>query len=180
MPSHQVEMILEETRAQYNDFLTYCITREEAFGPLALTFLRELGFDKPGLTTEEQFILHTANAETFAAEPKHLSQKLNCPEKAHDPLAKTRFWKPAMARQFRQDIQRTNAELELCNQVMRVPRAHDLQGRRLIVETNAPNHFLDLAATRDRMLSPPIPRPAGSHTARQIGAPPKNSNRIRG
>jgi len=167
-------MTPEDARAQYNYLLSLCITREEAFGPLALAFLREPDFDQLGLTAEEQFILYAATAETFAAEPKRYLQKLDCLEKAHTLLAKTRFWKPATARQFMQDIQRTKAELEIYNQAMRVPRPHDIRDQRLIVETDVPDYFLDLAQRRAAAYYQQKYRmPQEAKTAQQIGASPK-------
>jgi hypothetical protein len=167
-------MTADDARAQYNYLMTLCIKREEAFGPLALAFLREPGFDQLGLTPEEQFNLYAATAETFAAEPKRYTQKLECLEKAHDLLAKTRFWQPAMARQFMQDIQRTKAELEIYNQAMRVPRTHDIQSQRLIVETDVPDYFLDLAQRRAAAYYQDKYRmPQEAKTAQHFGGPPK-------
>jgi len=174
MPPHQVTMTPEDARAQYNYLLTLCIKREEAFGPLALAFLREPDFDQVGLSPEEQFILYTATAETFVAEPKRYTQKLDCLEKAHQLLAKTRFWKPSVARQFMQDIQRTKAELDIYNQAMKVPRPHDLHDQRLIVETDVPGYFLDLAQRRAAAYYQRKYRmPQEAKTAQQVGAPPK-------
>jgi len=167
-------MTPEEARAHYNYLMTLCIKREEAFGPLALAFVREPGFDQLGLTPEEQFNLYAATAETFAAEPKRYTHKLECLEKAHDLLAKTCYWQPAMARQFMQDIQRTKAELDIYNQAMRVPRTHDLQQQRLIVETDIPDYFLDLAQRRAAAYYQNKYRmPQEAKTAQHFGGLPK-------
>ena len=113
-------MTIDEARAHYNYLLTLCIRREEAFGPLALAFVREPGFQDAGLTAEEQFTLYTALADVFAPEPKRYTHKLECLQKAKDLLPRTRFWDPGLARQLHQDIQKTQAELEIYNQAMRL------------------------------------------------------------
>jgi hypothetical protein len=167
-------MTTDEARAHYNYLLTLCIRREEAFGPLALTFLREPNFDNFGLTTEERFTLYTAVAEAFAAEPKRYVHKLECLQKAGELLPNTRFWDPDLARRLRQDIQKTTADLEIYTQAMRVPRAHDVHAQRLIVETDAPEYFLDLAQKRAAAYYQHKYRmPADSKTAQHFGGPPK-------
>ena len=45
-------MTTDEARSHYNYLLTLCIRREEAFGPLALAFLREPSFEDLVLTAE--------------------------------------------------------------------------------------------------------------------------------
>lgn len=141
-------MTPDDVRAQYNHLMTLCIRREEAFGPLALAFLRDQDLGQLGLTPEERFNLYMAVADTFATEPKRYTHKLECLEKAQDLLAKTRFWEPGLARHLMQDIQKTKAELDIYAQAMRVPRPHDLQQQRLIVETDVPAYFLDIAQKR--------------------------------
>lgn len=141
-------MTPEEARAQYNFLMTLCIRKEESFGPLALTFMREHDLQQVGLTPEEQFNLYMATAEAFAPEPKRYTHKLECLQKASDLLRQTRYWEPGLARQLQQDVQKTSADLEVYNQAMRVPRTHDLKAQRLIVETDAPEYYLDLAQKR--------------------------------
>ena len=50
-------MDLKEGRAHLNYLLTLNIRREEAFGPLALTFIKEQDLDAIGLLPDEQFSL---------------------------------------------------------------------------------------------------------------------------
>src|SRR5437867_4410482 len=167
-------MTPQEARAQYNFLMTLCIRKEESFGPLALTFIREHDFEQLGLTPEEQFNLYMATAETFAPEPKRYTHKLECLQKANDLLPRTRFWEPGLARQLLQDIQKTSADLEIYNQAMRVPRAHDLKTQRLIVETEAPEYFLDLAQKRAAAYYQNKYRlPQEAKTAQHFGGTPK-------
>lgn len=168
-------MTPDEARAHYNFLLTLCIRREEAFGPLALAFVRDPNFERFGLTTEEQFTLYHALADAFAAEPKRYTQKLECLQKANDLLTRTRFWEPGLARHLHQDIQKTTAELEIYNQAMRVTRGAEPGIQRLLVETEAPEYFLDLAQRRAAAyyqqkyrLSPQ------SKTAQHFGGTPKS------
>lgn len=135
----------DDARAQYNYLMTLCIRREEAFGPLALAFLREPGFDRLGLTAEEQFNLYMATANAFTAEPKRYAAKLECLQKARDILPRTTFQDHELTRHLHQTIQKTEAELEIYTQAMKVARPPSLAGQRLFVETDAPEYFLDLA-----------------------------------
>ncbi|MGH7252631.1 MAG: hypothetical protein ACREIE_02410 [Nitrospiraceae bacterium] len=167
-------MTPQEARAHYNFLMTLCIRKEEAFGPLALTFMREQDLQQIGLTPEEQFNLYMATAEAFAPEPKRYTHKLECLQKASDLLPRTRFWEPGLARQLLQDIQKTSADLEVYNQAMRVPRAHDLKAQRLIVETDAPEYFLDLAQKRAAAYYQNKYRlPQEAKTAQHFGGTPK-------
>lgn len=138
----------EDARAHFNYLMTLCIRREEAFGPLALTFLREPNFDEFGLSPEERFNLYMATADIFADEPKRFPHKLECLQKANDLLSKTSFWEPGLARHLLEQIRKASAELEIYNEAMRVPRPHDLTKQRLIVETDVPEYFLDIAQKR--------------------------------
>ncbi len=168
-------MTPQDARAHYNYLMTLCIRREEAFGPLALAFLREPNFEQLGLTPEEQFNLYMATAEVFAPEPKRYQQKLECLQKANELLPRTRFWEPVLARHLLQDIQKTTADLEIYNQALRVPRAHDVTAQRLIVETEAPEYFLDLAQKRAAAYYQNKYRlPAEAKTAQHFGGTPKN------
>lgn len=167
-------MTPDEARAHYNYLMTLCIRREEAFGPLALTFLRDSRFDQLGLTPEERFNLAIATADTFAAEPKRYTAKLECLQKARDLLPRTSFHDPHLTRQLQQDIQKTTADLEIYTQAMKVRRPHDLAAQRLIVETEAPEYFLDLAQKRAAAYYQNKYRmPAESKTAQHFGGPPK-------
>ncbi len=141
-------MTAQEARAYLNYLLTLSLRREEAFGPLALTFIREQDLNALGLEPEEQFNLFLATAQVFAAEPKRYTQKLDCLQRARQLLPQTRFDDPELAQQLDHDIQKTNAELTLYNEVMKVPRAQGLAKQRLVVETDVPGYFLDLAQRR--------------------------------
>ena len=48
-------MTQDEARSYLNYLLTLSLRREDAFGPLALTFLREQDLDQLGILPEEQF-----------------------------------------------------------------------------------------------------------------------------
>ena len=50
-------MDLKEGRAHLNFLLTLNIRKEEAFGPLALTFIKEQDFDALGLSPDERMEL---------------------------------------------------------------------------------------------------------------------------
>lgn len=167
-------MTPEDARAHYNYLMTLCIRREEAFGPLALAFVREQDLGRLGLLPEELFNLYMATADAFAAEPKRYAHKLECLQKAGDLLPKTRFWEPGLARQLTQDIQRTAAEIDIYTQAMRVPRAHDLKQQVLIVETDAPEYYLDLAQKRAAAYYQAKYRmPQEAKTAQHFGGSPK-------
>ncbi len=167
-------MTPDDARAHYNHLMTLCIRREEAFGPMALSFLRDHDLAQLGLTPEERFNLYMAVADSFAAEPKRYTHKLECLEKAQDLLAQTRFWEPGLARHLMQDIQKTKAELEIYSQAMRVPRAHDLRQQRLVVETDAPEYFLDIAQKRaSAYYQQKYRMPQEAKTAVHFGGTPK-------
>ena len=141
-------MTPQEARSYFNYLLTLSLRQEESFGPLALTFIKEQNLEVLGLQPEEQFNLFFATAQAFASEPKRYTHKLECLQRARQLLPQTRFHDSDMAQQLDHDIQRTNAEVTLYNEVMRVPRAHDVTKQRLIVETDAPTYFLDIAQKR--------------------------------
>ena len=141
-------MTSEEARSYLNYLLTLSLRKEEAFGPLALTFIREQDLSALGLAAEEQFNLFFATAQAFAAEPKRYTQKLDCLQRARQLLPQTRFDDPELAAELDHDIKKTNAELTLYNEVMRVPRAQGPSKQRLVVETDVPAYFLDLAQKR--------------------------------
>ncbi|WP_447972538.1 hypothetical protein [Nitrospira sp. Kam-Ns4a] len=145
-------MLPDDARAQYNYLMTLCIRKEESFGPLALAFIKEHELDRLGLTPEEQFNLLMATADAFAPEPKRYSHKLECLQKAQDVLPRTRFAEPGLARHLRQEIQKTAAELQMYNEAMRAPRppspAAPMEKHRIIVETDLPDYFLNVAQKR--------------------------------
>src|SRR5581483_5060180 len=144
-------MTPDEARAHYNYLMTLCIRKEEAFGPLAMAFIKEQDPERLGLTPEEQFNLYMATADAFAAEPKRYTHKLECLQKAQQVLPRTGFADPGLARHLRQEIQKASAELQMYNEAMRAPRpqaAAPADRRRIIVETDLPDYFLTVAQKR--------------------------------
>jgi len=144
-------MELEEGRAHLNYLLTLNIRREEAFGPLAVTFIKGQDFDAIGLSPDEQFSLYMATIQALAPEPKRYNQKLELLQKAKQIFSRSDYFNPQLDRQLDQDIQRTQAELEIYNKAMRPPPAEgspETGKQRLIVETDAPGYFLDIAQKR--------------------------------
>ena len=67
-------MTPQEARSYLNYLLTLSLRREEAFGPLALTFVREQDLGALGLEAEEQFNLLFALTQAFAEEPKRYTR----------------------------------------------------------------------------------------------------------
>ncbi len=144
-------MTPQDARAHYNYLLTLCLRKEEAFGPLAFTFIKDHDLSTLGLTPEEQFNLFMATADVFAAEPKRYTHKLECLQKAQQILRQTQFNEPGLARHLAQDIQKTSAELDLYNEAMRGTRggpAATADRARVIVETDLPDYFLRTAQQR--------------------------------
>jgi len=141
----------QEARAHYNYLMTLCIRKEEAFGPLAFTFIKEQDLDKLGLAPEEQFNLYMATSEAFASEPKRYTHKLECLQKAQQLLPRTRFTDPELTRHVFQEVQKTSAELDIYNEAMRATKssAAPVADRlRLVVETDLPDYFLNTAQKR--------------------------------
>ena len=144
-------MTPQEARAQYNYLITLCIRKEEAFGPLALAFIKDQDLDQLSLTPEELFNLYMATAEAIAPEPKRYTHKLECLQKAHGVLPRTTFFDPGLARHLAQDIQKTSAELDMYSEAMRAtrgPAAAPTDRHRLIIETDLPDYFLKIAQLR--------------------------------
>jgi hypothetical protein len=144
-------MTQDEARAQYNYLMTLCIRKEEAFGPLALTFIKDHDLDQLGLSPEEQFNLYMATSDAFAAEPKRYNHKLECLQKAVSLLGRTRFSDQNLSRHLTQEMQKTQAEIDLYNEAMRAARAQappSPDKQRIIVETDLPDYFLNTAQQR--------------------------------
>ena len=146
-------MDLKEGRTHLNYLLTLNIRREEAFGPLALTFIKEQDFDAIGLTPDEQFSLYMATIQALAPEPKRYTQKLELLKKAKQIFSKSEYFNPQLDRQLDQDIKRTEAELEIYSKAMRPSPAEgspitEPTQQRLIVDTDIPEYFLDIAPKR--------------------------------
>lgn len=144
-------MTPQDARAQYNYLMTLCIRKEEAFGPLALAFLKDHDLDELALEPEEQFNLFMATAQAFAEEPKRYTHKLECLQRALALLRRTRRPDPDLVRDLSQEIQKTTAEMDLYNEAMRSTRGAGggtLDRQRIIVETDLPDYFLSVAQKR--------------------------------
>ena len=102
-------MDTSEARAHLNYLLTLGLRREEAFGPMALNFIKEDAFEKSGLLPEEQFSLIMATVQALAEEPKRYNMKLEMLKRAVGLLEKTSFNDPQLARQLDQDVKKTTA-----------------------------------------------------------------------
>jgi hypothetical protein len=146
-------MDLKEGRAHLNYLLTLNIRREEAFGPLALNFIKGQDFDAIGLSPDEQFSLYMATIQALAPEPKRYNQKLELLQKAKQIFSKSDYFNRDLDHQLDLDIQRTQAELEIYNKAMRPSPPEgspppEAAKQRLIVETDVPEYFLDIAQKR--------------------------------
>jgi hypothetical protein len=146
-------MDFKDGRAHLNYLLTLNIRREEAFGPLALNFIKEHDFDAIGLLPDEQFSLYMATLQALAPEPKRYNQKLELLQKAKNIFSKSDYFNPQLDRQLDQDIQRTQVELEIYNKAMRPSPPEgspppEATKQRLIVETDVPEYFLNIAPKR--------------------------------
>jgi len=137
-----------EARAHLNYLLTLGLRREEAFGPMALNFIKEEGFENGGLLPEEQFSLIMATVQALAEEPKRYNIKLDMLKRAAGLLEKTSFHDPQLVRQIDQDIKKTEAELAIYNEAMRPTKNVAQEKQKLIVQCDAPEYFLDIAQRR--------------------------------
>ena len=142
-------MDLDEARSYLNHLLTLNIRKEEAFGPLALNFLKENDLEKLGLQAEERFNLIMATVQAIVQEPKRYKMKLDLLKQAKDLLGKTRFANPQLVQQLERDIKKTGAELEIYNQAMKPePLNQGLEKQTLIIQSDAPDYFLNIAQKR--------------------------------
>ena len=141
-------MDTSETRAHLNYLLTLGLRREEAFGPMALNFIKEDDFENGGLLPEEQFSLIMATVQALAEEPKRYNIKLDMLKRAAGLLEKTSFHDPQLVRQIDQDIKKTEAELAIYNEAMRPTKNVAQEKQKLIVQCDAPEYFLDIAQKR--------------------------------
>ena len=141
-------MDINEARAYLNYLLTLGLRREEAFGPMALDFIRETDFDAVGLLPEEQFSLIMATIQALAAEPKRYTLKLEMLNRARELVDKTTYNDPQLTRQIEQDIKKTTAELNIYNEAMRPAKTGAAEKQRLVVQSDAPEYFLDIAQKR--------------------------------
>ncbi len=146
-------MEIKEGRAHLNYLLTLNIRQEEAFGPLALAFIKGHDLDAMGLSPEEQFSLLMATIQTLAPEPKRYNLKLELLEKARQLLSRSEYFNREFDQRLDQDIQKTRAEIEIYNKAMRPERGEgspppELSQQKLIVQTDAPEYFLNIAPKR--------------------------------
>lgn len=147
-------MDLKEGRAYLNYLLTLNIRQEEAFGPLALAFIKENNLEGMGLSPDDQFGLFMATIQALAPEPKRYGLKLELLQKAKEILSRTCYFNPELDRQLAYDIQRTKIELEIYNKAMRPATCAEgchhqgIDKQRLIVQTDVPEYFLEIAPKR--------------------------------
>lgn len=106
---------INESRAYLNYLLTLGLRQEEAFGPMALDFIRETDFDAVGFLPEEQFSLVMATIQALAQEPKRYNLKLEMLNRALELVNKTTYSNPQLTRQIEQDIKKTTAEINIYN-----------------------------------------------------------------
>lgn len=139
---------INESRAYLNYLLTLGLRQEEAFGPMALDFIRETDFDAVGFLPEEQFSLVMATIQALAQEPKRYTLKLEMLNRALELVNKTTYSNPQLTRQIEQDIKKTTAEINIYNEAMRPAKMGSPEKQRLVVQTEAPNYFLDIAQKR--------------------------------
>ena len=138
---------LQEARSYVNYLLTLSIRREEAFGALAFTFIKENDMEALGLLPEEQFSLLMAIIQAFAPEPKRYTQKLELLNRTKELLARTSYSNPELGRQLDYDIRKTQAELKIYDDAMR-PAGLPLNKQLLIVQSDVPDYILDIAQKR--------------------------------
>ncbi len=141
-------MTPQDARAHLNYLLTLHLRQEEAFGPLALAFIKEHDLSQLELLPEEQFNLFMATATAFSAEPKRYTMKLEILQKARQILPQTRYNDPELARDLEQLRLKTQSDLQRYQEVMKVTRPQDLDRQQLIVETDFPEYFLETAPKR--------------------------------
>ena len=139
---------INEARAYLNYLLTLGLRQEEAFGPMALDFIRETDFDTVGLLPEEQFSLVMATTQALAQEPKRYTLKLEMLNRALGLVDKTTYKNPQLTRQIEQDIKKTSAEIGIYNEAMRPAKTDAPEKQKLVVQTEAPDYFLDIAQKR--------------------------------
>ena len=145
---YRLAMTEQEARSYLNYLLTLNLRREEAFGPMAMSFIKDQDLSQLGLLPEEQYTLIIATAQAFAAEPKRYTLKLELLQKARQLLPQTRYHDPELIQELDHSIKKTQADLGIYNEVMKTPRPQALDRQSLIVETDIPEYFLDIAQKR--------------------------------
>ncbi|PIQ95740.1 MAG: hypothetical protein COV67_13265 [Nitrospinae bacterium CG11_big_fil_rev_8_21_14_0_20_56_8] len=142
-------MDLTEARCYLNHLLTLNIRREEAFGPLAFTFIKDDLFDTVGLLADEKFTLIMATVQSFTEEPKRWKQKLDLLKKGQEVLKQSSYsGNTDLARKLDFEIRKTEAELEIYDSAMRGSVKSRAEKQRLIVQSDVPRYFLDIAQKR--------------------------------
>ncbi len=142
-------MELKEARSYLNYLLTLNVRGEEAFGPMALAFIKDYDLGAIGLEPEERFGLLMATIQSLADEPKRFSLKLNMLQQTKALLSQTRYSNTELARQIDYDCRKTESELKIYNDAMRPnARAVSEETQQLIVQTDVPDYFLDVAQKR--------------------------------
>ena len=147
-----MSMTEQEARAYYNYLITLSLRMEEAFGPLAMAFIRDHDLEKSGLYPEEQVNLYIATAQAFPDEPRRYPLKLECLQNARRMLTRIDEPNPKLIRHLDQEIQKTSAELDIYNEAYKAAKAHpplNASGKhRTIFETDLPDYFLSIAQKR--------------------------------
>ena len=139
----------KEARAYYNYLMTLNLRHEEAFGPLALTLINENDLDELGLLPEEQFNLIMSMLEALVNEPKRHGLRIEMMQKARKLLSQSTYSNPQLAQHLGHEIKKTETELEIYKNAMRPPPRSLIQEKqRLIVQSDAPEYFLDIAQKR--------------------------------
>jgi len=138
----------QEAREHLNYLLSLCLRKDESFGPLAFNFARENDLDQLQLLPEEQFNLWMALSESFADEPKRFKLRLEALNKAVEVLHKTPYADQALLRELRREIQKTEAGLNIYNEAYRTQRPSSPDKYQIIVETDLPDYFLNIAQKR--------------------------------
>ena len=145
-------MTEQEARAYYNYLMTLSIRREEAFGPLAMAFIREQDLDKLSLLPEEQINLFIATARAFPPEPRRYALKLECLRSALRMAQRVDDPSPTLTQHLDQEIKKTSAELEIYNSAFEAARApasvRPPDKQRTVFETDLPDYFLSVAQKR--------------------------------
>lgn len=169
-------MTPEDARAYLNYLLTLHLRQEEAFGPLALAFVKEHDLSRLGLLPEEQFNLLMATVTVFSAEPKRYTMKLELLQKARQLVPQTRYDDPELSRDLEHLIKKTQSDLQRYNEAMKVSRvpSHSPDRQNLIIETDVPEYFLEIAQKRASAYYQERYRlTKEAKTAQHFGGPPK-------
>lgn len=168
-------MTHEDARAYFNYLLTLNLRQEEAFGPLALAFIKDNDLEQLGLRPEEQFNLFMATATAFSAEPKRYTMKLELLQKARQILPNTQYDDPELGRDLEHLVKKTQSDLQRYSEAMKVSRSQSMDRQQLIIDTDFPEYFLEIAQKRAATYYQEKYRlTKEAKTAQQFGNTPKN------